>query len=105
MNVITQLAVPVVDVGANTQLEGRFNALDTGRLENETVLPGVVTVPAPVSSTLAVQVVDEPVLSEDGEQVTMVEVVRPVTVRVSPFAPQDATNPLLLWSPEYVAIQ
>ena len=48
--------------------------------ENATVPDGVIAVPGEVSCTVAVQVVDEPTVTGDGEQATVVVVARTVTV-------------------------
>ena len=49
-------------------------------LVNETVPVGALAVPPEVSVTVAVQVVAEFTTTEDGEQLTLVDVVRVVTV-------------------------
>jgi hypothetical protein len=50
---------------------------------NVTVPVGVVTIPAEVSETVAVQVVDCPVVTVLGEHVTLVDVVRGLTVTLA----------------------
>jgi hypothetical protein len=49
-------------------------------LANDTVPVGVTAVPGELSVTVAVHVTVPPMLIEDGEQVTLVMVVRDVTV-------------------------
>jgi hypothetical protein len=62
--------------------------------ENVTVPPGRMAVPEPVSETVAVQVVESPTGTEAGEQFTVVEVERLLTVRAkSPWLPLWSASP------------
>ena len=69
-------------------------------LEKATVPVGATAVPGLVSVTVALHVVATPTGTMAGVQAIAVEVVRWVTVSVSPLGPQGVDTGLLFESPE-----
>jgi hypothetical protein len=73
---------PAVAVAASVQLPA-FEKLPLPELEKLTTPAGWLSVPVSVSVTVAVQVVGASTATEDGAQLTAVDVLRLVTVNVS----------------------
>ena len=80
-----QVAVPAVALAARVQLAAGVK-VPVELLANVTVPVGVITVPAEVSVTVAVQLVPWLTTTEAGVQATVVEVVLGLTVTVNTAA-------------------
>jgi len=83
--VTLQVAVPAVALAARVQLAAGVK-VPVELLANVTVPVGVITVPAEVSVTVAVQLVPWLTTTEAGVQATVVEVVLGLTVTVNTAA-------------------
>jgi hypothetical protein len=83
--VTEHVAVPAVALAARVQLAAGVNV--PVELLTKVALPvGVITVPAEVSVTVAVQLVPWLTTMDEGVQTTVVEVVRGLTVKVNAVA-------------------
>ena len=79
------MAVPAVALAARVQLAAGVN-VPVELLAKVAVPVGVITVPAEVSVTVAVQLVPWLTTTDEGVQATVVEVVRGLTVKVNAVA-------------------
>jgi len=79
------VAVPAVALAARVQLAAGVN-VPVELLAKVAVPVGVITVPAEVSVTVAVQLVPWLTTTDEGVQATVVEVVRGLTVKVNAVA-------------------